>query len=41
MDGHGIHQMWGQLLPNFNDIEPEEMEEPLPQIGGSEVSYMA
>ena len=25
----------GQLLPNFNDIEPEEVEEPLPQIGGA------
>ena len=23
----------GQLLPNFNDVEPEKMEEPLPQIG--------
>ena len=25
----------GQLLPHFNDIEPEEGEEPLPQIGGA------
>ena len=25
----------GQLLPNFNDIEPEEVEEPLPQVGGA------
>ena len=25
----------GQLLPHFNDIEPEEHEEPLPQIGGA------
>ena len=25
----------GQLLPNFNDIEPEEYDEPLPQIGGA------
>ena len=25
----------GQLLPHFNDIEPEEDEEPLPQIGGA------
>ena len=25
----------GQLLPHFNDIEPEEAAEPLPQIGGA------
>ena len=25
----------GQLLPHFNDIEPEEGEEPLPQVGGA------
>ena len=25
----------GQLLPHFNDIEPEEGDEPLPQIGGA------
>ena len=25
----------GQLLPHFNDIEPEEGEEPLPQLGGA------
>ena len=25
----------GQLLPNFNDIEPEEAEELVPQIGGA------
>ena len=25
----------GQLLPHFNDIEPEDGEEPLPQLGGA------
>ena len=32
----------GQLLPHFNDIQPEEGEEPLPASNrGEQVSYLA
>ena len=31
----------GQLLRHFNDIEPEEGEEPLPQIGGAKYLHLA
>ena len=40
MDGHGILPMWGQLLPHFEDIEPEDEKGADTRNRGSTVSTL-